>query len=136
MKPIFITMLAGILLYSHTTMAQVGTVKLTNSVTKTEKDYQVGVEYTDIDVSNITGWNKCTVQPLKVFQFKGESRMRIDMSCYTKGNQMVLFSCTTGKGGYELTLTHLLATGSKLNYNNNISSSGSVEVALICQYGG
>lgn len=134
MKSIFITIFAIALLMPAISNAQVGTVRIKNSAAKAEREYQVGVEYQNIDASNINGWSKCTVQPLKVFQHEGQSRMRVDMACYTKGGQMITFSCSTGKGGHDLSITQLLATGSKLNYNNNIDTSGYMDIALFCEY--
>jgi len=64
MKQIFITIVTIVFLLPNISKAQVGTVKIFNSVTKMEKSYKVGVEYFDIDVSSISGWNKCMVQPL------------------------------------------------------------------------
>lgn len=134
MKSIFITLSLVTLLSSLNAMAQVGTVKTTNGLTKAQKDYAVGVEYLNVDASSIPGWNKCTIQPLKVFQHEGQSRMRVDMACYTKGGQMVTFSCSTGKGGFDLSITQLQGTGSKLDYNNNINSSGNLDISLFCEY--
>ena len=134
MKSIFITFSLVALLSSLNAMAQVGTVKTTNGLTKAQKDYSVGVEYLNIDANSIPGWHKCTVQPLKVFQHEGQPRMRVDMACYTKGGQMVTFSCSTGKGGFDLSVTQLQGTGSKLDYNNNINSSGNLDISLFCEY--
>ncbi len=134
MKLIFITILGFNLLIPAITFAQVGTVKIQNSITKIEKEYQAGVEYFDIDVSSVTGWNKCTVQPLKVFQHEGKQRMRVDMACSTKAGQLVAFSCSTGKGNLDLSITQLLATGSKLTNNNQINSNGYVDITIFCEY--
>jgi len=134
MKSIFITFLAASLLSPIIAVAQVGTVKIQNTVTKMDKTYQVGVEYFDIDATSISGCNKCTVQPLKVFQHEGQSRMRVDMSCSTKSGQLVTFSCSTGKGGHDLSITQLLATGSKLNHSNEINTSGFIDMSLFCEY--
>ena len=134
MKSKFITACTLAMLLPFAAYGQVGTVKTTNGLTKAQREYSVGVEYLNIDASSIPGWNKCTVQPLKVFQHEGQSRMRVDMACYTKGGQMVSFSCSTGKGGFDLSITKLQGTGSKLDYNNNINSSGNLDISLFCEY--
>jgi hypothetical protein len=129
-----ITIYALLLIVPAVSYGQVGTVKTTNGITKFQKEYSVGVEHLNIDTSSIPGWSKCTIQPLKVFQNEGQSRMRVDMACYTKGGQMVTFSCSTGKGGFDLSITQLQGTGSKLDTNNNINSSGFLDIALFCEY--
>jgi hypothetical protein len=129
-----ITICVTTLALQSVALAQVGTVKTTNGLTKAQKEYSAGVEYINLDASSIPGWNKCTIQPLKVFQNEGQSRMRVDMACYTKGGQMVTFSCSTSKGNFDLSITQLLGTGSKLDYNNNINSSGFMDISIFCEY--
>lgn len=134
MKSIYITILCVAFYFPCISNAQVGTVKMSNSITKMEKTYQVGIEYFDIDISGITGWNKCTVQPLKVFQHQGQSRMRVDIACSTKNGELIALNCSTGKGDLDLSITQLLSTGSKLSQNNRISTSGYMDITLFCEY--
>jgi hypothetical protein len=130
----FITICIAVLILPSVSYGQVGTIKTTNGITKAQKEYSAGVEYLNIDASSIPGWSKCTIQPLKVFQHEGQSRMRVDTACYTKGGQMVTFSCSTSKGGFDLSITQLQGTGSKLDTNNNINSSGFLDISLFCEY--
>ena len=134
MKSIFISFLTICLLLPIISNAQVGTVKIHNAITKTDKEYQAGIEYFDIDASSISGWNKCIVQPLKVFQYDGQSRMRVDVACSTKTGQLVTFNCSAGKGSYDLSMSQLLATGSKLAQTNQINSNGYMDVTIFCEY--
>ena len=134
MKQIFITIVSIVFLLPNISKAQIGTVKIFNSVTKMEKSYKVGVEYFDIDVSSISGWNKCMVRPLRVFQHEGQLRMRVDTACSTKNGELITLNCSTGKGDLDLSISQLLSTGSKLTQNNRINTNGYMDITLFCEY--
>jgi len=134
MKSIFIAISILALFAPQFSEAQVGTFTATNGATKVKKEYPVGVEYFDVDVSDVSGWNKCTVSPLKVFQYFGQTRKRLDSACSTKSGQLVSFSCTTGKGNLEVSITQLLGTGSKVMRNNQINTNGFMDIALTCDF--
>ena len=114
--------------------AQTGTIQTTNGQTREVKSYSVGNQKFDINVSSVSGWNKCTVLPVKKLTFEGQKRMRLDMFCSTKQGHMVNFNCSTGVGGYEVSVPQIVSDGSYLAANGDVNSKGYFDISLACDY--
>ncbi len=114
--------------------AQTGSVQMTNGATREIKNYSVGDQKFDINVSSVSGWNKCMVLPVKKFSYEGVKRMRLDMFCSTMQGHIVNFNCSTGVGGYEVVVPQITSEGSQLAPSGDISGKGYFDISLTCDY--
>ena len=134
MKKMLVIMLLSLAALAGASYAQTGSIRMMNGQTREIKNYSVGDQKFDINVSSVSGWNKCTVLPVKKFTFEGQKRMRLDMFCSTKQGHLVNFNCSTGVGGFESSAPQIVSDGASLAANGDVNSKGYYDIGLTCDY--
>ena len=132
MKRIYI--LSLLFLIASNSYAQTAKIETVNGKTREVREYSVSKNSFDIKLSDLNGWDKCHVMPLREFMFLGNKRMRVDMFCLTSQKQSTMFSCTTGEKNTEVSFNQITATNTTFNNKYEVNSSNYYEISVTCSY--
>ena len=122
-----------LLFFTITANAQTIEIYVTNSKTGEKKTYEIGNNIISIPVSFVKGWDKCTANAIKKFQFYGVETIRGELFCTTKKNTTMSISCVASKNGFEVTIANLYDESFKLVNKENINANGYAEITLTCK---
>lgn len=123
----------SLILFCNLTNAQTVEIFLTNIKTGEKKTYEIGGNIISIPVNYVKGWDKCTANAIKKFQFNGVDTIRGELYCTTEKNVTMSISCVAGKNSLEVTVAHLYDVKFKLIDKDSISAAGSAEITLTCK---
>lgn len=123
-------LIAGISISAN---AQTYEITITNGKTAEKKTYEIGNNIISIPVNYVKGWNKCTANSVKKFQFYGSEKIRGELFCTTEKNTTMSISCVASKNDIEVVIANLYDTSFKLVDKENISAYSYAEISLTCK---
>jgi hypothetical protein len=118
--------------FSTAANAQSIEIFVTNNNTGEKKTYEVKNNTLSIPVNFVKGWNKCTANAIKKFQFNGVDTVRGELFCVTEKNTTMGISCVATKNNAEVTIANIYDATFKLIDKENIGANSSAEITLAC----
>ena len=85
------------LFFAISANAQTVEIHVTNGVTGEKKTYEVGNNIISIPVNYVKGWEQCTANAIKKFQFDSVETIRGELFCRTEKNVTMSISCVARK---------------------------------------
>ncbi len=122
-----------LLFFCNLSFAQTVEIFFTNIKTGEKKTYEIGGNIILIPVNYVKGWDKCTANAIKKFQFNGVDTIRGELYCTTEKNMTMSISCVAGKNSLDVTVAHLYDVKFKLIDKDSIAATGSAEITLTCK---
>ena len=122
------------LFFAISANAQTVEIHVTNGVTGEKKTYEVANNVISIPVNYVKGWEQCTANAIKKYQFDGVETVRGELFCRTEKNTTMGISCVARKKTLEVTIANLYDASFKLVDKDNISTNTYAEIMLICKH--
>jgi hypothetical protein len=123
----------ALLFFAISASAQTVEIYLINGKTGEKKIYELQNNIISIPVNYVRGWNKCTANAIKKFQFQGVETVRGELFCTTDKNITMSISCVAKKNSLEITIANLYDENFRLINKDNIGADGYAEITLTCK---